>query len=128
MSFNNKLDRRHDINKNERLPERLTRVQDMEIYWDGIERVLNNENDTQLQAQIREAKELERVAMEEKKTSIKAGDVILLMWAGVQVVKVQEVTETGVKVGPHRYGWEIVQKPSSTFLEALKAEVGEVEL
>lgn len=122
MSRNNKLDRRHDINAGEMLPQRLTRVEDMEVYWDGIERVLSNEKNEVYQAHLQGKKEALEMVLAEKKASIKAGDIILLLWAGAQVVRVEEVSDTSVKVGPTRYGWEMVQKPSEAFLKALEAE------
>jgi hypothetical protein len=94
----------------------------MEVYWDGIERVTSNESDPAFLAEQKALKEKAEMELTGKKASIKAGDLVLLLWAGVQVVRVDEVAETSVKIGPNRYGWELVQKPSEAFLKALEAE------
>lgn len=75
MAINTKLDRRHDINKNERLPERHTRVMDEEAYRAGIERVLSNTKPpVTLQSDV-----------------VKAGD---LVWVGGHIEEVEEVLDT----------------------------------
>lgn len=88
MAVNNKLDRRHDVNKGERLPERHTRVLDEEAYRDGIERVLNN----------KEAHKPPQVDV------VKVGD---LVWVGGHIEEVEKVLDEermivlirGMKVG-----------------------------
>lgn len=122
MSKNKKLDRRHDVNAGEMLPQRLTRVEDMEVYWDGIDRVISAENDPEAKAKAKAKKEREEMELAEKKASIKAGDVVILLWQGFQLVRVSEVLENSVKIGPHKYGWEVIQKPSEPFLKAVEAE------
>ncbi len=122
MSKNTKLDRRHDVNAGEMLPQRLTRVEDMEIYWDSIERVETLAKDPEFIAKLKAEKEKQEMELAGKKASIEAGDLILLLWGGVQVVRVDDVTDTSVKVGPCHYGWELVKKPSDAFLKALEAE------
>jgi hypothetical protein len=128
MSMNSRLDRRHDINAGERLPERFSRIQDMEAAWETMDRVEALSKDPEFIRKQQEEKEKVAMELAEKKASIKAGDVVFLLWTGVQVVRVTEAAEGFVKVGVHRYGWEMVKKPSTAFLEALRAELGEVEL
>ena len=125
MSLNTRLDRRHDCNAGERLPEKFSRVLDIEKYWDGIEKVLTNENDPEALQRAQEAKAKVVMELEAKKASITAGSIVLLFWNGVQFVRVDDVRDQSVKVGPMWYGWEMVQKPSEHLLAMLKAEVGE---
>jgi hypothetical protein len=74
MAVNNKLDRRHDINKGEKLPERHTRVLDEEAYREGIERVLNNTE----------------APVTFKMDVVKAGD---LVWVGGHIEEVEKVLD-----------------------------------
>lgn len=74
MAVNNRLDRRHDVNKGERLPERHTRVLDEEAYRDGIERVLQNTE----------------VPVEVKPDVVVAGD---LVYIGGHIEEVEEVLD-----------------------------------
>jgi hypothetical protein len=122
VSKNTKLDRRHDVNADEMLPQRLTRVEDMELYWNGIEKVTDNENNPEFQAQRRAEKEKAEKLLAEKKASIKAGDAVLLHWSGLQLVRAEEVSDTSVTIRGHKYGWELIQKPSEPFLKAVEAE------
>ena len=122
MSKNTKLDRRHDINAGEMLPQRLTRVEDMELYKDNIETVLNNEENPDWVEKMSRAKARREAELAEKKASIKAGDIVILLWQGFQLIRVEEVFESSVKVGPHKYGWECIRKPSEEFLKAVEAE------
>jgi hypothetical protein len=128
LSKNKKLDRRHDINAGEMLPQRLTRVEDMEVYWDGIEKVLSNEQDAAFVAEQKSKKDKVAMELAEKKASIKVGDSVLLLWAGVQVVRVDDIRDESVKVGPVWYGWERVKKPSEAFLKAVETELPGVVL
>lgn len=126
MSENKKLDRRHDCNAGEYLPQRLTRVLDMQNYWKNFQVVMDTEQNKEFKKMMEETKQLEKLAVEFKRATINAGDTIILFAPNCQLVKADSVTYTGVKVGPHRYGWELVQKPSEAFMTALRAEVGDV--
>lgn len=128
MSKNKRLDRRHDINAGEMLPQRLTRVEDQEVYWDSIGRVLSNEQDAAFVAEQKAKKETVAMELAEKKASIKVGDLVLLLWTGVQVVRVDAIRDESLKVGPVWYGWEMVKKPSEAFLKAVEAELPGVVL
>jgi hypothetical protein len=128
LSKNKKLDRRHDCNAGEYLPQRLTRVEDMEVYWDGIEKVLSNEQDAAFMAEQKSKKDKVAMELAEKKASIKVGDLVLLLWTGVQVVRVDDIRDESLKVGPVWYGWEMVKKPSEAFLKAVEAELPGVVL
>ncbi len=88
MAINNKLDRRHDVNAGERLPERHTRVLDEEAYREGIQRVLDNKE----------------VPVPSKPDVVAKGD---LVWVGGHIEEVEEVLDEermvvrirGAKVG-----------------------------
>jgi hypothetical protein len=69
-----KVPRNHDINAGERLPERINRVEDMEIYRANLEKALNN-------------KEKPKV---EKMDIVKAGD---LVYVGGHLEEVEEVLD-----------------------------------
>lgn len=125
MSLNTKLDRRHDINASERLPEKFSRVLDIEKYWDGIEKVLENESDPEALKRAQEAKTKVAMELAEKKAHIKVGSTVILQWNGVQFVKVEDIRDEAVKIGPCWYGFELVRKPSEHLLAMLEAEVGE---
>lgn len=121
--MNTKLDRRHDVNAGERLPERLSRVQDIELYWNGIEKVTENENDPEKAAERKAAKEKAERDLAEKKASIHPGEKVLLLWSGVQLVEAEKVLESSVVIRGTKYGWDLIRKPSEAFLKAVEAEL-----
>lgn len=72
MVYNHRLDRRHDINKGERLPERIDRVLDKELWDQRFEMV-------DLTVQTKEEPKLEE---------FEVGDLFLV--GGYQIVRVEE--------------------------------------
>lgn len=114
-----KMPRRHDINAGgERLPERFTRVENHEAY-----RAAFAEPTEEYLKMKKEAEERRAKLIEDTKASVSAGDRVLLFWNGIQIIRVDEIKDTGVRIGPHCYGWECVRKPSADFVAALDAEI-----
>lgn len=126
MALNNKLDRRHDINAGERLPERHTRVQDEELYRDNIGAVLENEASEAFQKALQEKREKEHQELLRKKAAVKPGTVVALKWGGITFRKVDDAHESGVKLGPTWYGWECIEVPSENLVNQIGYEVGAI--
>ena len=124
MAVNTKLDRRHDINKGERLPERLSRVLDEESYrmgWDGVK--ANEASEGFHEAQ--DAKLLaEAVSRQYKKDRTIPGSIVVLRYSGASFQRVDAVSETGLKIGPAWYGWECIEIPSQELLDLVQKEMG----
>lgn len=126
MTVNTRLDRRHDINKGERLPDRLSRVLDDAAYRDGIEAVQTNEASEAFQ-KAREAKLLaDAKALQFKKDRTIPGAVVALQWGGISFHRVDAIKEDGVKIGPNWYGWECVEIPSKELVDLVQKEVGAI--
>lgn len=126
MAKNMNLSRRHDINAGERLPERHTRVEDEELYRDNIEAVLKNEGDEAFQAALQAKREAEVKANKYKYETAVPGMVVALRWGGVDFRRVDAIRESGVRIGPHWYGWECIEIPSKELLNLVHKEVGEI--
>lgn len=126
MAVNTKLDRRHDINAGERLPERHTRVLDEEAYRNSIEAVQSNEASEDFQ-KAREAKALaDARVLQFKKDRTIPGAVVVLQWGGISFHRVNAIREDGVKVGPNWYGWECIEIPSQELVDMVQGEVGAI--
>jgi len=126
MAVNNRLDRRHDINKNERLPERHTRVLDEEVYRDNIEAVLKNEADDAFQKALEAKRKADAIALENKKARVIPGAIVVLNWGSKAFCRVDAIQDTGFKVGPFWYGWECVEIPSQELIAMVESEVGAI--
>lgn len=126
MAVNTKLDRRHDINAGERLPERLSRVLDDAAYRDGIDAVKNNEaSEAFLKAQ-EEKRLAEARALQFKKDRTIPGAIVVLKWNGAAFHRVDAISETGLKIGPTWYGWECIEIPSQELLDLVQKEMGAI--
>lgn len=126
MAANTKLDRRHDINAGERLPERFTRVLDDSTYRDNLEAVQTNEASEEFQ-KAREAQAQEAVRdLQYKKDRTIPGAVVVLRVNGAAFHRVDAVSDTGVKIGPFWYGWECIEIPSQELVDMVQSEVGAI--
>jgi len=124
MAVNTKLDRRHDINKGERLPERLSRVLDEESYRAGMDGVKANEASEDFQKAQEAQRQADAKAIQFKKDRTIPGAIVVLKWSGVQFHRVDAIREDGLKVGPCWYGWECIEIPSQELLDLVQKEMG----
>lgn len=103
MAINNRLDRRHDINKGERLPERHTRVLDEEAYRANLPEFVPQGAGKRVYT-AKEIMENFPKPTKPKLDVLEAGD---LVFVGGHIEEVEEVLDTenmvvrirGVKVG-----------------------------
>jgi hypothetical protein len=126
MAVNNRLDRRHDINKGERLPERLSRVLDEEQYRIGMDMVKANEGSESFRKALEEKRVSDAKILQAKKDRTIPGAVVVLKWNGVAFHRADAVSETGLKIGPFWYGWECIEIPSQELLDLVQSEMGTI--
>lgn len=89
MAKNNKLDRRHDINAGERLPERHTRVLDEEAYRENLPEFVPQGAGKRYYT-LKDVTASFPVPLEPKRDIVKAGD---LVWVGGHLEEVEKVLD-----------------------------------
>jgi hypothetical protein len=128
VAINHRLDRRHDISKGERLPERFSRVLDDAAYREGVEVVLNNENDAEAARRRQEAKETAAAELACREARIRVGDPVILLWNGAHIVRAEGVRPGAVLIGTCWHGMELVRIPSMHLMAMLRTEIPEGEI